>query len=206
MSFGDVSGISNLNFISQFILQPELIRFWGYSAEEHYVITEDGYILGMHRIPNSGPPVFLAHGLTSSSAQWVFGPPEKSLGYLLADAGYDVWMGNTRGNTYSKNHVEFDTCSRCEEFWSYCFDDSGVKDYSAEIDYILDKTGYEKLHFVGHSMGGTQYVVRFSIVFNLQQNISRHFMKDICGLFTVSCRFYCLKDLNIMTKSMRLTF
>ena len=34
-----------------------------------------------------GPPVFLAHGLTSSSAQWVFGPPEKSLGLLLADAG-----------------------------------------------------------------------------------------------------------------------
>ena len=63
--------------------------------EEHWVTTEDGYILGMHRIPygrdgkgaQSGPPVFLAHGLTASSAQWVFGPPEKSLGFLLADAG-----------------------------------------------------------------------------------------------------------------------
>ena len=50
----------------------------------------------MHRIPHgrngiktdeTGPPVFLAHGLTASSAQWVFGPPEKSLGFLLADAG-----------------------------------------------------------------------------------------------------------------------
>ena len=38
-----------------------------------------------------GPPVFLAHGLTSSSAQWVFGPPEKSLGLLLADAGNYFW-------------------------------------------------------------------------------------------------------------------
>ena len=36
---------------------------------------------------NSKSPVFLAHGLTASSAQWVFGPPEKSLGYILADAG-----------------------------------------------------------------------------------------------------------------------
>ena len=124
----------------------------------------------MHRIPHgrnemtggvsNRPPVFLAHGLVSSSSQWVFGPPEKSLGYLLADAGYDVWMGNTRGNTYSRNHVWLDPCSSCPEFWSYGFDDSGVYDYSAEIDHILEVTGYEKLHFVGHSMGGTQYMVR----------------------------------------------
>ena len=27
-------------------LQPELIRYWGYDIEEHFVTTEDGYILG----------------------------------------------------------------------------------------------------------------------------------------------------------------
>lgn len=141
------------------LFKPELIQYWGYPVEVHHVVTEDGYILGMHRIPQKGPPVFLAHGLTSSSAQWVFGPPEKSLGYMLADAGFDVWMGNTRGNVYSKNHLVYDSCSSCPEFWSFGFDDSGVKDYSAEIDHILENTGYEKIHFVGHSMGGTQYVV-----------------------------------------------
>ncbi len=31
----------------------ELIDFWGYDVEEHVVLTDDGYILTMHRIPSS---------------------------------------------------------------------------------------------------------------------------------------------------------
>ena len=78
-----------------FPLQPELIRYWGYVVEEHFVTTDDGYILGMHRIPygkggpsnNKRPAIFLAHCLVCNSAEFVFGPPNKSLGYILADAG-----------------------------------------------------------------------------------------------------------------------
>ena len=95
---------------------------------------------------------------------------------LLFDAGYDVWMGNTRGNTYSRNHLTLDTCSKCKEFWSFGFDDTGVFDYSAEIDHILSSTGFEKLRFVGHSMGGTQYMAStietkyllYSVVYSCQ--------------------------------------
>lgn len=56
------------------------------------MITEDGYLLTMHRIPcghigcehvgkrGSGQPVFLQHGLLSSSADWLLSGPEKALG------------------------------------------------------------------------------------------------------------------------------
>jgi len=47
----------------------------------------------------------------------VLGIPEKFLGYKLADEGYDVWLGNFRGNTYGKDHTDLSTGSR--DFWHF---------------------------------------------------------------------------------------
>lgn len=63
------------------------------------------------------PAVYLQHGLLCSSADWVMGIPSKSLGYILADAGYDVWLGNYRGNTYSRRHCEHDPSNN--KFWEF---------------------------------------------------------------------------------------
>lgn len=57
-------------------------------AEAHYVTTEDGYVLELHRISGSpkSPPkkgkkvVFLQHGLLDSSATWVLAGPNRGLG------------------------------------------------------------------------------------------------------------------------------
>lgn len=70
------------------IQQPELIAKYGYNAEVHYVTTEDGYILRLHRIagaPTSPPRqgkkvVFLLHGIMDSSAGWIMMGPKKALG------------------------------------------------------------------------------------------------------------------------------
>lgn len=89
-----------------------VIRKNGYPAEKHIIQTEDGYILTTFRIPhgrnnlkNNSKIILLNHGLTASSGDYIIVNPENSLGYISADKGYDVWLMNARGTTYSKKHV-----------------------------------------------------------------------------------------------------
>ena len=78
---------------------PEIVVRHGYPAETHTVQTKDGYLLNLHRIPcgRAGcgdgvrQPVFLQHGILASSADWILSGPEKGIGFILADLGYDVW-------------------------------------------------------------------------------------------------------------------
>ncbi|XP_063603947.1 lipase 3-like [Penaeus indicus] len=142
---------------------PQIIAYYGYPAEVHLVTTDDGYILELHRIPHGikeaqnstrpRPPILLQHCLLCSSAEFVMNTPDKALAYLLADSGYDVWMGNVRGNTYSKNHVSLSP--RQKEFWQFSWAEMGYYDLPAFIDYILSKTQAEDLYYVGFSMGTT---------------------------------------------------
>ena len=76
-----------------------LAKSKGYPAEAHDVVTQDGYILTVHRLPNPNKPVvFLQHGLLDASSSFVINFQNQSLGFVLWDAGYDVWMGNARGS------------------------------------------------------------------------------------------------------------
>lgn len=94
-----IIGASSLRDPDEFVNTSTLIRSKGYPAEEHDVTTQDGYILTLFRIPNPDKPVvFLQHGLLDASSSFVINFPEQSLGFVLWDAGYDVWIGNMRGS------------------------------------------------------------------------------------------------------------
>nr|CAD7461995.1 unnamed protein product [Timema tahoe] len=147
---------------------PQLIVKYGYYVEIHHVVTEDGFILELHRVPGSprnppaqGKSVFLLeHGLLCSSADWLIQGPGKSLAYLLADQGFDVWLGNARGNTYSRRHVRLSPDD--PQFWNHDWHHMGVFDLPAEIDYILQNTQQQSLYYAGHSMGTTKFFVMAS--------------------------------------------
>jgi len=129
-------------------------------VENHFITTDDGYILGVHRIPYGKDPatrhlkrrpVFLQHGLLNSDADWLINPTDRALAFKLADGGYDVWLGNARGNAYSKMHTTLDADQK--EFWDFSWDEMGYYDIPACINYVLKETGASKLVYIGHSMG-----------------------------------------------------
>ncbi|CAN6574204.1 unnamed protein product [Malus baccata var. baccata] len=90
-----------------------MLETQGYTCQEHKVTTEDGYILGLQRIPmgRSGDetpnkkPVLLQHGLLVDASAWLLNPPDQALAFILADNGFDVWLANTRGTNSSRGHT-----------------------------------------------------------------------------------------------------
>ncbi|XP_041769585.1 lipase 1-like [Anopheles merus] len=145
---------------------PEIILKYGYNSEVHNIETQDGYIIELHRVRSSpvyGPanpyklPVLLMHGLMGSSADWILMGPEESLPYLLSDQGHDVWLGNARGNRYSRNHTHLSPEGR--EFWDFTFHEIGLYDLPVMVDHVLAQTGQPQLHYVGHSQGTTMFFV-----------------------------------------------
>ncbi|EDW12728.1 lipase 1 [Drosophila mojavensis] len=140
----------------------QLLAKYKYPVETHTVTTEDKYVLQMHRIARPGAkPVLLMHGLLDSSATWILMGPHSGLGYFLYDAGYDVWLGNSRGNRYSRSHVKLNP-NTDKAYWSFSWHEIGYYDLPALIDAVLAKTGYQKLSYFGHSQGSTSFFVMAS--------------------------------------------
>jgi hypothetical protein len=55
------------------------------------------------------------HGIESDMMQWVFNSPDVAPAFVLAKNGYDVWLGNNRGNKFSQNHTTLDP--KQKKFW-----------------------------------------------------------------------------------------
>ena len=146
----------------------------GFAFEIHEVTTDDGYILNVFRIPGlaaeqvhesveyhgsrnvSKPPILMQHGLFDSAYCWIVNYGDVAPAFVAARAGYDVWLGNSRGNTFSRHHNHLDPDHDEKKFWDFTWKDMGKYDLPAVIDMIQSETGYQKVAYIGHSQGTTQ--------------------------------------------------
>ncbi|RUS20035.1 Alpha/Beta hydrolase protein [Endogone sp. FLAS-F59071] len=108
------------------------------------------------------PVVLLYHGFMMCSEVWVCHLEEQSnLPFLLADLGYDVWLGNSRGNKYSQRHVK--RSAQEQRFWEFSLDEFAMYDMPDTINFILETTGAPNLTYIGFSQGTAQGFASLSI-------------------------------------------
>ncbi|CAI0457577.1 unnamed protein product [Linum tenue] len=132
----------------------------GYKCQEIDVVTQDGFILNMQRIPegrdgNGGgdgikrQPVLIQHGVLVDGMTWLLNSPEQNLPLILADKGFDVWIANTRGTRFSRRHTSLKPNEHA--FWNWSWDELVLFDLPAFVDHVQQETG-QKMHYVGHSL------------------------------------------------------
>lgn len=90
-----------------------------------------------------------------SAGTWFFNTPDKAAAYQLAKQGYDVYLGNNRGNIYSYKHVNLTVEDNA--YWDHTFHEMAVYDAPAFQREILKQTGKDQLIYVGHSQGTLQF-------------------------------------------------
>lgn len=178
ISFPFYEKVLNINYNNNYdpdigVTTVQLIKSRNYDVQIHKVISDDGYILTLHRIINKNfypnklnkLPVLLHHGLMGSSIDFVINSPGGSidentkivgnnLGFELSKRSYDVWLANSRGNMYSNEHITLDS-KKDVKYWNFSLDEQINYDLPRVIDYIKNETNSSTVSFIGHSLGTT---------------------------------------------------
>jgi lysosomal acid lipase/cholesteryl ester hydrolase len=114
--------------------------------------------------------VYLHHGLMMNSEVWVcLTDKERCLPFELVERGYDVWLGNNRGNKYSKKSVH--TPPTSSSFWNFSMDQFAFHDIPDSIAYILETTHQPSLSYIGFSQGTAQAFATLSIHPTLNEKV-----------------------------------
>ncbi|XP_027106025.2 triacylglycerol lipase 1-like [Coffea arabica] len=168
-SAGESARVSNIRLPNSPAdgLCAHLIQPYGYPCSEHTAQTKDGYLLGLQRVASNsrylrrqyGPPVLLLHGLMMAGDAWFLNSPNQSLGFILADHGFDVWAGNVRGTRWSHGHVSL--TEKDKDFWDWSWQELALYDLEGMARYIYNITN-SKIFIVGHSQGTIMSLAAFT--------------------------------------------
>lgn len=69
--------------------------------------------------------------------------------------GYDVWLGNTRGNKYSSRHLFKNRDDL--DFFNFGIDEAATIDLPTFIKYVLEQTKQKQLYLICHSQSTSFY-------------------------------------------------
>ncbi len=121
--------------------------------ERHIGTASDGHPVALHRIrpvgEPRGRPVILCHGIACN--RYFFDHhPERSFARALARDGRDVWILEMRGHGHSRRANRLVTALRHK--WH--FDDYVFGDLPEAFRMVQERTGADRVDWIGHSMGG----------------------------------------------------
>jgi pimeloyl-ACP methyl ester carboxylesterase len=152
-----------ITFLAGLLLR-RLHRLGTPADEVHFAPTHDGWRLALHRyLPGRGDgvgppppdgtgrprePVILCHGMLSNRFNLDL-DEEHSLARSLRRAGFDVWVMELRGHGESRR-----AGSGGIRPFDWTVDDYVRTDLPAVVDYVRGATGADRVHWVGHSLGG----------------------------------------------------
>lgn len=69
---------------------------------------------------------------------------------IRCSAGYDVWLGNVRGNRFSRSHVTLNP-DKDDDFWDFGWDQHAAFDIPTMVDKALSVTAATTLQYIGYS-------------------------------------------------------
>lgn len=122
-------------------------------AEVRFTTPVDGWRLALHRrrLPGTAErrlPLLMVHGLGTNRHSLDL-EPRFSLAGSLAARGFDVFILELRGTGES---TRAPGCEDPSQAWTFA--DHARRDLPAAVEAVLELTGAEALHLLGHSMGG----------------------------------------------------
>ncbi|MFH1753999.1 MAG: alpha/beta hydrolase [Candidatus Omnitrophota bacterium] len=145
------------------------------STKEHITRTKDGWDISIKRylsedsVKQSKGAVILCHGFNFNNLFWDL-DERSSLARYLARNGYDVWAPSLRGSGLSSktlaaglkdwtrwrpNNIGRVITKAANDVTkrTWTIDDHIHQDVPAIVDYVREKSGFDKVYWIGHSMG-----------------------------------------------------